>query len=301
MSLSINIIAGINAAVSSVSTSGHESHILTKQEEKIFKIDSKDTLKNIAENVFGRKPFEVFLHKPTTFNDMYRKNMWNEVQTHLIIKNAVITNFQAKPVIVETKYFANQSRIKAQFNANISATVTNTIETNWSTANMMSFDQAFNYGIQFNGGGLGGNSNFHYEHTWGKGGSSSMSTSIGSSAGISIELEPGESVIAELIASKGTMKVKVNYETYLDGDLATRYFWKLNGSHHWAIPIDKAMKQYGLASSREISEEILVDYYSNSSVILKDAMGNLMKILYLDNQGNVMQVQEYRQSKTKNN
>ncbi len=301
MSLMINIIAGINAAVSSITSAGHESHIITKQEEKIFKIDSKDTLKNIAENALGRKPFEVFLHKPTTFADMYRKNTWNEVQTHLVVKNAVVSSFQLKPVIIETKYFANRSRIKGQFNADISATVTNTIETNWSTANMMAFDQAFNYGIQFNGGGLGGNSNFHYEHTWGKGGSNSLSTSIGSSAGISIELEPGENVIAELVASKGTMKVKVYYESYLDGDIATRYFWKLNGSHHWAIPIDKAMRQYGLASTREITEEISIDYYSNSSVVLKDSLGNLMKILYLDNQGNVAQTHDFRHSKNKIN
>ena len=89
-SLSINIIAGINAAVSSVSTSGHESHILTKQEEKYLKLIRKILLKkNIAENVLVENRLKFFSIKPTTFNDI-SKNMWNEVQTHLIIKKCHI-------------------------------------------------------------------------------------------------------------------------------------------------------------------------------------------------------------------
>lgn len=288
MSIAINIIAGVNAAFSTIVTSGNEAHVITKNEEKVFHIQDKDILKRMVELELGKKPFAAYLHGPTTFGNLYTKNAWKEVETKLKVKNASITKFESIPYIVETKYFSNLSKIKAQFNANISANVTNTIESNWSHSNTMSFDQAFNYGIQFNGAGLGGNTNLHYEHSWGKGGSKSEAFTIGSSAGLLVELEPGESVIAELLASKGTIHAKIEYESYLEGDIATNYFIKLNGSHNWAIPIMHAMKNYGLENSKKTEEKVTVDFYSNSTVILRDSAGTLLKQYFLDRQGNIL-------------
>lgn len=293
MSIAIIIIAGVNASLSSVVTSGNESHVVTKYEEKIFQIDEKDVLKKMVERELGKKPFAAYLHGPTPFGNLYSKNAWKEVETHLTVKNAYITKYESRPFIVETKFFSNQSRIKAQFNANISANVVNTIESNWSHNNVISFDQAVNYGIQFNGAGLGGNTNLHYEHSWGKGGSKSEAFTIGSSTGLLVELDPGQEVIAELIASKGTIHAKIEYESFLQGDIATNYFTKLNGSHHWAIPIMHAMKNYGLENSKKTEETVTVDFYSNSTIILKDSAGTLLKQYFLDSQGNILSTLDY--------
>ncbi|WGL58509.1 hypothetical protein QEJ31_08140 [Pigmentibacter sp. JX0631] len=298
MSIAINIIAGVNAALSSIITSGNEAHVITKNEEKSFHIGDKDILKKMVELELGKKPFAAYLHGPTSFGNLYTKNAWQEVETHLTVRNASITKFESRPFLVETKYFANLSKIKAQFNASISANVTNTIESNWSHTNTISFDQAFNYGIQFNGAGLGGNTNLHYEHSWGKGGSKTESFTIGSSSGLLVDLEPGQNVIAELLASKGTIYAKIEYETHLEGDIATNYFLKLNGSHYWAVPIMRAMKNYGLENSKKTEEIITVDFYSNSSVILKDTSGTLLKQFFLDKQGNVLSTIDFLKNKT---
>lgn len=138
----------------------------------------------------------------------------------------------------------------------------------------------------------------HYEHSWGKGGSKSESSTIGSSAGLLVDLEPGQDVIVELLASKGTIHAKIEYESYLKGDIATNYFMKLNGSHYWAVPIMRAMKNYGLENSKKTEEIVTVDFYSNSTVILKDTSGTLLKQFFLDKKGNVLSTIDFIKNKT---
>ena len=291
MALSIFIIAGMNASLSSVTATGNDFHVITDQEASVFKIGNENILRDIAENYIGKRPNRVYLRSDSSWNDIYETHGWQQVESTLKVKNANIKGITSKPIIIDTKTLSNKSSHRATFNAGISSEVANTVETNWSTTHSLSFSQAINYGIQFNGIGLGGESGFNYTGTWGKGGMQSQTITIGSTTGVTVELDPGETVTAELIANKGTMDILINYDAILEGNLALNYYFSYNGHRHWSIPIKDALLKSGMETNKQITEEIQIGYYSHSSVVIKDIQGKVKKLYYLNSLGEVLNME----------
>jgi len=114
-----------------------------------------------------------------------------------------------------------------------------------------------------------------FSHSWGQGGSESKSITVGSSAGVSIDLDPGEGVTAQLTASRGVMKVWIVYQAHLDGSAALNYNPTYKGHHFWALPIASTMAAASLATTRGFTEDIEIGSYSNSRVELKDAQDQI--------------------------
>ncbi len=114
-----------------------------------------------------------------------------------------------------------------------------------------------------------------YSHSWGQGGSESMSITVGSSSGVQVELEPGESVEAVLAASRGVMKVRIVYKAYLTGDTAVNYNPTYKDHHFWALGIGGVMNAASLPTIRDYTEDIEIGYYSDSKIELRDPAGNL--------------------------
>ena len=227
MGIEISIKAGADAATSSVSASGSVQHIITDKERKTFGIEDSG-LKSAVEKYFGKKPNDAYLHSPTPWDDLYKTYGWSEVQTILDVKSAKITEITSEPVIVATKKFVNSSSKKATFDASISDQVTNTTESNWSQTDTIDVGQKITYDVSFLGAGGGGETSMSYSHSWGQGGSESKSITVGSSSGVSVELEPGESIEAVLSASRGVMKVRIVYmkmdaDGHIVGQLAENY------------------------------------------------------------------------------
>lgn len=292
MSLSIAIIAGINASVSSVAATGNEFHVITPQEAAVFHIDSDSKLKDIAEKDMGKRPNDAYLRSATPWGDLYKLYGWQQVETHLTVQNADIQGVTTKTVIIDTKTLINKSSVKASFNAGISTEVTNTTESNWSNLSTFGFEQAVNYSIAFAGSGLGGSSTFSYSKTWGKGGSISQSTSVGSTLGVSVDLGPGQSVTAELIANRGTMNIRVNYLAHLEGFSALNYKKSYNGHHFWAMPISAALAKSGIPNSKQITEDIQIGFYSNSSIVIRDNKGKALKVYHFGNDGELLNMED---------
>ncbi|BCT68244.1 hypothetical protein [Nitrosospira sp. NRS527] len=279
MGISISIKAGTNAATSSVNASGSVQHIITTTEKKTFGIQDAG-LKNAVGKYFGRNPNDAYLHSDTPWGDLYKTYNWPQVQTVLVVQSATITGITSEPVIVATKIFSNNSSKKATFNASISDQVNNTTESNWSQTDTVSVEQKIKYEIGFLGTGGGGETSMSYSHSWGKGGSESMSITVGSDSGVSVELAPGESVEAQLSASRGVMKVRVVYKAYLTGSTAINYNPTFKGHHFFSLPIDGVMEAGGLSTIREFTEDIEIGYYSNSKVELKDPTGKLRAVYF---------------------
>lgn len=106
---------------------------------------------------------------------------------------------------------------KATFDASISDQVTNTVESNWSETDSIDVKQTIKYGLSFLGSGGGGETSISYSHSWGEGGSESKEVTVGSVSGVSVELNPNESIEAVLTANRGVMKVRLVYHAELSG------------------------------------------------------------------------------------
>ncbi|HWI66678.1 MAG TPA: hypothetical protein VNT75_33105 [Symbiobacteriaceae bacterium] len=269
MGISISVRAGSDTSTSSVSASGSVQHIITDNERSTFGIKDAD-LKKAVEKYFGKKPNDAYLHSPTPWDDLYKTYGWPEVQVVLTVKSATITGITSEPVIVATKNFANNSSKAATFDAAISDSVNNTTEHNWSQTNTIDVSQSFSYEISFLGSGGGGETSMSYSHSWGEGGSESQSVTVGSTSGVSVTLDPGESVTAELTASRGVMKVRIVYQAHLTGNTAVNYNPTYKDHHFWTFGINSVMNAANLSITREYTEDIEIGYYSDAQIELKN-------------------------------
>ncbi|QDH81324.1 follicular epithelium yolk protein subunit [Echinicola soli] len=269
MGISISIIAGHDESVSSVNASGTVQHVITDEERTTFKLGSKQ-LKDAVKAYFGKSPNDAYLHSPTPWGDLYKTYSWPQVQMVLVVQSAEILGITSEPVIVKTQEFTNESSKKGTFNVAISDSVNNTTSSNWSTGGTLSVGQKFSYDVKFLGAGGGGETSLSYSQSWGIGGQESKSITVGSTAGVSVELDPGQSILAELSASRGVMKVRIRYNAYLIGNTAINYNPTYKGHHFWSLGIGGVMSSGGIQNSVQSTEDIEIGYYSNSKIELKD-------------------------------
>lgn len=270
--LTVSIVAGLTKDTSSVSVTGSTSHIITDNERNSFKLNDQQ-LKDAVGKYFGKNPNDAYLHSPTPWNDLYKTYGWPQVLTNLRPVSAVITGISSNPTIVATQSFKNTSKIPGTFTAEVTQSVANTTETNWSQTNTIDVTQTINYGISFLGSGGGGSTSMSYSYAWGQGGSQSQTVTLGSSQGISVELQPGESVKAELTASQGTMNIRIVYEAYLTGATAINYNPTFKDHHFWGLDLPSIMGAAGIPNSIRFTEDIQVGFFANSQVTLLNSDG----------------------------
>jgi hypothetical protein len=280
MGINISIIAGEDKSASHVNASGTVQHVITNEERTTFKLEDQQ-LKNAVKAYFGKSPNDAYLHSPTPWGDLYKSYSWPQVQMVLVVKNAEILGITSEPVIVKTQEFENNSRKKGTFNVGISEEVNNTTSSNWSTGGNLTVQQMIKYEIGFLGTGGGGETTLSYEQSWGIGGQESKSVTIGSTSGVNVDLDPGESVVVELSASRGVMKVRIRYNAYLIGSTAINYNPTYKDHHFWSLVIGSVMSAGGISNSVASTEDIEIGYYSNSKIELKDKKTNALKATFM--------------------
>ncbi len=281
LGIKIGIVAGHDGSISSVKAEGKIQHVITPEERATFKI-SDDALKACIFGYFGFPPGNVYLNGPTPpYGDMYAGYNWTPVQTVLQVESAEILGITSTPEIVKTQEFVNNSAKKGTFHVSIKEDVSNTVASTWSTGGTLSVGSNIEVSCEFLGVGAKGSVSLSYSQSWGIGGEESKSVTVGSDSGVDVELDPGESVLAELSASRGSMKVRIRYNAALWGYVAMHYdaLWKEH--HDWALSIGSLMNAQmwgqkatwwstlGLPMSVKSVQDIEIGYYSNSKVELK--------------------------------
>ena len=156
--------------------------------------------------------------------------------------------------------------------AEITNMVQQTTKTTWSTTKTVDVSQSIKYEVGFLGTGGGGETSFSFSREWGKGGENSKSVTVGSSAGVSVELDPNETVIAELSASRGVMKVRVRYRARLMGNTAINYSSKYRDHHFWGLDIAGVMSSADVPNYEVFTEDIEVGYYSSGKIEIGDGL-----------------------------
>lgn len=278
MGIDIHIVAGPDGKSSSVEASGSVQHVITQDERYTFGL-SEVGLKDAVNAYFGKTPNDAYLSSPTPWNDLYKTYNWPQVQTVLAVESAELLGITSNPVVVKTQEFTNSSSVKATFDVSISETVNNTATTTWSTSGTLKFEQSITVGIDFIIKGTA-TSTRSFTQSWGVGGTETDSITLGSTSGVKVELDPGESIIASLSASRGTMNVRVQYNSYLIGSTAVNYDPAYKDHHFWALPIGEVMKAGGLNNSVKSTADMEIGYYSNSKIELRDKDTGIMKATF---------------------
>jgi hypothetical protein len=271
--LSISIDAGQDAASSKVSISGYLQHIISDTERMTFHLSDYE-LKQAVGKYFGKDPDDAFLHSPTPWNDLYKTYGWDQVQTVLVPVSHQIVGVTTNSVAIKSQVFENHSSKSANFDVSISDTVSNTVTNTWQTGGSLTFGQTIKYEVGFLGTGGGGETSLSYSQSWGLGGSKAQSQSVGSTSGVMVTLDPHQSVKSVLTATRGVMKIRVQYNAYLIGKTAINYGSTYKGHHFWALAIQNVMNGGNIQNSVQSTEDIEVGYYSNGKISLQDANTN---------------------------
>jgi hypothetical protein len=273
MGLQINIKAGADASLSIASASGQIQHVITDQEVSAFGI-TDGALKNAIGAYFGQNPDDAFLHSPTPWGDLYKNYQWQQVITTLVVESATITGFSSVPTIISSKNFINSINDPITCTAEITQEVSNTSDSNWSTSDSVTVEQSVSYEIE----GIGGETKLSYTHGWGQGGGTSQSVTLGTSSGVEFPLAPGETAIAHLMATIGKINVRVVYKAYLDGTAAINYGDTFKDHHFWGLDIGSVMAAVGISNVKEITEDISINLYSESTIKVEKLNGQVLMI-----------------------
>ncbi|KAJ7560809.1 hypothetical protein O6H91_03G000400 [Diphasiastrum complanatum] len=266
MGISIDIKAG------KVTVTGSLRHVITDAEVKSFGIHDY-ALKNAVRADFGKQPNDAYLKSPTPWNDLYKTYGWLQVQTVLVVRSSTITENNSQPVALDYQDFVNNSNEEATYTANMSCQKTNSTSTNWSNTHSINFEQKINYSIEFGEiakAKLGGETSLSYQYAFGEGGSKSTTTTLTSGSEVTVKVSPGKTKHAILKATKGQMKIRIVYDAYLTGDTAINYDPPHKGHHFWALDIGSVMSSGSITNKKTITEDIVLNYYSHSTVEVGD-------------------------------
>lgn len=271
--ISVSVKAGDSADNSTIMVTGGFAELINDDGVRSFGIGGS-ALSNAQGKYWGKVPDESYLKSPTPpYGDFYLDFNWPQVNQNVTPIQSSVLSVDLQPIIVKTQTFTNKSSFPATFNAAISDMVSNTSTSMWNTGGTLMLGQSIEYGVDFILDGKSTTS-LSYSQDWGVGGSNSTTYEIGSSSGVSVMLDPGKSVIANLTASRGTLKAKVVYNTTLSGYSIANYHDRYKDHFIWALDINAVLDAGGIPKEIRSEEVIEISYYSNATVELVDPETN---------------------------
>ncbi|MEM5490767.1 hypothetical protein [Enterobacter cloacae] len=268
MTIRINIAASLQDELTRVSYGGVNVALISETERRSFNLNDTQ-LKRAAGKMVGREPNDAYLREPTPWK-LYDKYRWMQTQRCLFIRDYQILESESKPVIVAKQEFDNSSSVPAVFDVSIQQSVENTVSSSWETGGTLSVGQSIYYQVGFLGTEAGGETTISYEQSWGIGGEKSTTITVGTNAGVEVELQPGQGVYVELIATRGTKKIKFNYIGTLEGVAALNYNPQFNGRHFYGANVPQLMAKSNIRNVINSSEIIEIGFFVESKIVVKD-------------------------------
>lgn len=252
-----------------VDFSGNQVGVITDAERNSFKLND-GSLKDAVRAYFGKRPNDAYLRSPTPWGDLYQSYGWDQVVRTLVPRSAKILSISSQPQIVMQQIFENNSTKEATFNVGISQQVENSVSSAWSKGGELSVGQEISYGFNIEGLTGGSTTTFSYTSSWGKNMEKSETVTVGSSSAMEILIQPGQAVVAQLQANRGSIKMEVEYVASLSGATAVNYSPTYKGHHFWALDVRGVMSSGGLSNQMVSREVIEVGFYADSKVIVHD-------------------------------
>ncbi|XP_045507778.1 spherulin-2A-like [Colias croceus] len=253
--------------------SGQEIDVISDTERETFQLTDSN-LKKGAELYFGQWPDDIFVKSPTPWGDLYRSYGWRQVSRTLVPKRGRVLSMTTQPQIVMQQIFENNSSKPASFNVGISQAVQNTMSSSWSKSGDLTVGQEISYDFDIDFVNVGGKTSLEFSSSWGTNSEKSQTITVGSESHMELMLTPGQSVLAELHATRGSLKVEVEYEASLSGSLAVNYNNLYRDHHFWALDVRTVMAKAGLNNAL-ISKQIMeIGFFTNSKVVVFDRKFN---------------------------
>ncbi|CAB3232681.1 unnamed protein product [Arctia plantaginis] len=257
-----------NITDASVQFSGKEKAIISEEERQAFQLDD-ESLKRASKIFSGKRCTDVFLKRPTPWVDVYRKFGWKEIKRTLKPVQARIIGINVKPVAIATaEYKNNQAAYTVKHKAAVKQTVEETVTHTWNISKELTIGKDFSYTIDFGKGNTGGKISLSHTSKWGNDTTKERKITIGTKS--SVEVPPGDVVLATLVATQVTMEIEVEYEVTVAGHVFCNYQNGYRGHQWWAYPLWLLQKDGSLPTLVKSSERISIGFYTNMRIEFSD-------------------------------
>lgn len=266
-----SLITDIDLINGTAEASGTVIRVITDQEASAFRM-SDASLKQAVGNYFGKIPNYAYLNSVTPGGDLYNTFNWPEVKTTLQAAGARIFRSTPEPVIIQTATYVNNENAPSVQHIKIYDIVSNTQEHIWSNDDDFRISQNVRYNFV-----IPGQPPLSYICPWGQNHGKNQQVPVGSEEGVDVTLAPGESVVAQLTAIRGTATVTVTYHASLRGVVALKYSPAYKNQNFWALDIAKVMETANLPLGKDITETINLTYYEDAKVEIRDEKGTVKR------------------------
>lgn len=210
-----------------IRVTGEEFHIIKNEEFAKFQLDI-ERMKSHFENGWGiGRPKSIYLrNKDLPWGDQsYARYGLEDVTVRKKAVSARILSIETAPLIALglPAYNALDFPVKVKLEA--SFTLSESLTSTWNAE--ASGSESVEVGIEVGGEAVGAKASVKSTTTlsasYGEGGSTTNDRTIGSAAGLEIELPPKSSAQAKLTATSGRMIVLVDYQTSIEGSVWIDY------------------------------------------------------------------------------
>ncbi len=219
-------------------------HVIADSELKPYGLDDIEKTKDELADLMGKRPDKAWYKNPTKPSDrenMYTDFDWEQVTTHLKVSGAkVIKDPTVTQVMMSSFYVENNTGDIVNEKIKASVSYTDTVEhtSNKSSSFDVGVSEKIEVGIKIAKSTT--NLHFDYNYTYGSSVTESESHTIELSLETGINLDPGESLLVEILCTQETDTLELEYSSYLTGGVALEYNKDYNGHRkYWdAKPIN---------------------------------------------------------------
>lgn len=266
--LCVDIVGGGSYEDCSAVAYGREIHVITDHEKKAYKIDDV-ALKRAAGDYFGKIPDDGYLCSPTPYGDLYKRFGWEQVKTTLVPVKTEILECDVKPTIIKSVICKNHKYKPQVVDVSICDNVCNTVKSIWKSDYKLSCNQKIKYNICLDGLKYE-DSVIEFKKPWGKEVYLTQDITLGSEYGVTTTLKPYEAVESRLVASYGTIKVKVTYRATVSGGYTIAYCPSYKDNDFWCLPVKGVLKGCGVKASKEVQEILEIKYFADACIELRE-------------------------------
>ncbi|CAK1549366.1 unnamed protein product [Leptosia nina] len=247
-----------------VSFRGTSTDVISDKDREIFQLTDTN-LKKGVHVLFDETPDDVFIKNPTPWGDLHDQYGWDEVKTVLKPIFGRLVSKKSERQTVAKQTYDNKSAILANFTANFTRPLQETINIIWVDSELSVHE---NISHEFELFKFGGKQQF-LSAPWGVD-TTKMETFRMSSEKVETVVEPGQSVTVEIKLTKTVLTIEVVYEATLTGKVAINYENKFRGHHFWSVGVNEVLSRIGLKNSIKSKEVIDIVFYSKEEQIFSD-------------------------------
>ncbi|KAI8433550.1 hypothetical protein MSG28_015576 [Choristoneura fumiferana] len=264
----IDIHASETMRESDIAVKGSLQKVITPTDITSFQL-TESVLKNGVYKLTDtqkRVPTNVYIKSPTPWHDLYKTYGWKQVNTVIKPVKTNIVYIEKETDVVLNRKIVHGGSEPSEHKVTLPTKVENNVTSYWNK-DTKPFKADIEYNINFDG--IGNLTKFNLNSTWN---TNLFKRDVGvvSPSVVQFSLEPNQNSSVTLTATKVTVNVQVEHMAILDGIVVANFEEAINGHHFYAYDIGSVMDAANLSDIITTKEDIVIQFYADSKVIVED-------------------------------